>query len=153
MPDINKPMDVPELNLQPPITGKVRLSEDMQQTLALLCAYVNNKRVTLRASESGILQSVTPRIKSIWGATSSGLASTKQGDNIPCNEVMILGDPANDTIIWVRPHSVYIPEGDGANIAWPIAANGVVGFVVSNLNQLWFYFVGATDKVIVAYTE
>lgn len=153
MPDINKPMDIPELNLQPPITGKMRLSEDMQQTLALLCAYVNNKRVTIKASESGVLQTVTPRIKSMWGATSTGAGSSKQGDNIPCNEVMILGHPDNDTLIVVRPHSVYVPADEKANIGWPLAANDVVNFVVSNLNQLWFYFVGATDKIIVAYTE
>lgn len=152
MPDITKPMDVPELRLRPPIEGKVRLSEDMQQTLALLAGYGDNARKLLKASESGILYTVTPRIKDIWGATSSGAGSTKQGNNIPCNEVMILGHPDNDTLIVVRPYSVYIPSGDGANIGWPVSANGVVGFTVSNLNQLWFYFVGATDKVIVAYS-
>ncbi|GAH96930.1 unnamed protein product [marine sediment metagenome] len=66
---------------------------------------------------------------------------------------MILGHPDNDTIIWVRPYGVYVPTGDEVNIAWPVSANGVVNFAVSNLNQLWFYFVGATDKIIVAYTE
>ncbi|GAI79828.1 unnamed protein product [marine sediment metagenome] len=153
MPDINKPMDIPELNLQPPITGKIRLGEDMVQTLALLCAMGDSKRITLRASESGVLQTVTPRIKSLWGATSSGDPSTKQGDDIPCNEVMILGHPDNDVKIWVRPHAVYVPTGDNANIAWPVGAGEVVSFVVSNLNHIWFYFEGATDKVIVAYTE
>lgn len=153
MPKIHSPMRVPELELQPPITDAVKLSEDMQQTLALLCAYADNKRVTLKASESGVLQTVTPRIKNIWGATSTGASSTKQGDNIPCNEVMILGHPDNDVKIWVRPYGVYVPSGDDANIGWPVSANGVVGFVVSNLNHLWFYFVGATDKIIVGYTE
>lgn len=152
MPDINKPMDIPELNLQPPITGKVRLSEDMQQTLAMVCGYFNGKRKLLDCSESGVLQTVNPRINDLWGATSTGAASTKQGNDIACNEVMILGHPDNDTTIWVRPHSVYVPAGDEANIAWPVKANGIVGFTVSNLNQLWFYFVGATDKIIVAYT-
>ncbi|MBA7571649.1 hypothetical protein ES708_13415 [subsurface metagenome] len=153
MGDINKPMDVPELNLRPPIDGKVRLSEDMQQTLALLTAYFENKRVLLKASESGVLNTVNPRIKNIWGATSTNAPSTKQGDDIPCNEVMILGHPDNDTTIWVRPYSVYVPSGNNVNIAWPVAANSVVNFVVSNLNQIWFYFVGATDKIIVAYTK
>jgi len=152
MHDINKPMGLPELNLQPPITGKVRLSEDMQQTLALLCAQGGSQRTLLRASESGVLQTINPRIKDLWGATSTGAASTKQGSDIKCNEVMILGHPDNDTTIWVRPYSVYVPLGDNANIAWPVIANGVVSFTVSNLNQIWFYFVGATDKVIVAYT-
>ncbi|GAH58832.1 unnamed protein product [marine sediment metagenome] len=72
MPDINKPMDIPELNLQPPISGKVRLSEDMQQTLALLCTYVNNKRVTLKASESGVLLVGEPVIKDIVILTTDG---------------------------------------------------------------------------------
>lgn len=153
MPDINLPMDIPELNLQPPITGKVRMSEDMTQTLSLLCGYFNGKRKLLDCSKSGILQTVQPRIKSIWGTTSTGAGSAIRGNDIPCNEVMILGHPDNDTLIVVRPYSVYVPTGDNANIGWPLAANAVVGFTVSNLNQLWFYFVGATDKVIVAYTE
>ncbi|GAI78553.1 unnamed protein product, partial [marine sediment metagenome] len=63
MPDINKPMHVPELNLQPPITGKVRLSDDMQQTLALLTTYVNNKRILLPTSQSGVLFVSEPAIK------------------------------------------------------------------------------------------
>jgi len=153
MPDINKPMDVPELNLQPPITGKVKLSEAMQQTLALLCALGDSQRIMLRASERGALRTVSPVIKDLWGTTSAGATTHQRGVNLPCSEVMIMGHPDNDTLIWVRPYKQYVPSGDGANFAWPIAANDIVGFVVSNINQLYFYFVGATDKVIVAYAE
>lgn len=153
MPDINKPMDVPELNLQPPITGKVKLSEDMQQTLALLCALGDSQRLMLRASESGALRTVAPRIKDICGVTSTGAESHVRGSNKRCSEVMITGHPDNDVKVWVRPYAQYKIAAPNANIAWPIAANAVVGFVVSNLNQLYFYFEGATDKVIVAYAE
>ncbi|GAI87245.1 unnamed protein product, partial [marine sediment metagenome] len=72
MPDINKPMDIPELNLQPPIIGKVKLLADMQQTLALLCGYANNKRVMLKASESGALLTYEPAIKDILILTTDG---------------------------------------------------------------------------------
>lgn len=153
MPDINKPMDMPELNLQPPITGKLRLSEDMQQTLALMCAHCGSERKLLSASESGVLNTVNPRIKDIWGFTGVNDTTHKQGNNIKCNEVMVLGHPLNSGLIWVRPYAQYVISDTKPNIAWPIAASGVVGFVVSNLNQLWFYFELKDDKVIVAYTE
>lgn len=152
MANINKPMNVPELNLRPPITEKVRLSEDMQQTLALLTGYHNSIRKVLKASESGILYTVNPRIKNIWGFKGLNDTTHKQGDNISCNEVMITGHPENTGIIWVRPYTQYVPTNEGANFAWPIAANAVVGFVVSNIKQLWFYYEKKDDIVIVAYT-
>lgn len=152
MPDVNKPMAVPELYLRPPIDGKVRLSEDMQQTLALLAGYGDNARKLLKASESGILYTTNPRIKDVCDVESDGVGSHVQGLNIPCNEIMIMGHPDNDTKVWVRPYSKPIVTESVVSNAWPIAANSVVGFTVSNLNQLWFYFVGETDKVIVAYS-
>jgi len=152
MTTISKPMGVPELNLSPPITEKIRLSEDMQQTLALLCAVGDAQRTLIKASESGVLYTVSPRIKDLWGFKSLGDTTHKQGDNIPCNEVMITGHPDNSGKIWVRPYNKYILTGDGANFAWPVAANAVVDFVVSNINQLWFYFEKLNDIVIVAYT-
>lgn len=153
MPDINNPMGVPELNLQPPITSKVRLSEDMQQTLALSCAMGDSKRIMLRASESGALRTITPRIKDICGVTSTGAESHVQGKNISCSEVMIMGHPDNDVKVWVRPFAQYKLTAPNENIAWPVSADGVIGFVVTNISQLWFYFEGATDKVIIAYAE
>lgn len=152
MSNIHKPMRMPELNLQPPITDKVRLSEDMQQTLALLVAYSENQRVLIKASESGVLNTVNPRIKGIWGFEGLGNNTWKQGDNITCNEVMITAHPINVGNLWVRPHSRYVPSGDGANFAWPVGAGDVVNFAVSNLNQIWFTFEQQEDKVIVAYT-
>ncbi|GAI95042.1 unnamed protein product, partial [marine sediment metagenome] len=126
--------------------------EDMQQTLALLTGYGDNARKLLKASESGILYTVNPRIKSIWGFKGLNDTTHKQGDNIPCNEVMITGHAENTGIIWVRPYAQYDPTPVTGNFAWPVAANAVVGFVVSNLNQLWFYYEKKDDIVIVAYT-
>ncbi|MBA7646415.1 hypothetical protein ES703_54179 [subsurface metagenome] len=152
MGTISKPMGVPELNLSPPITEKIRLSEDMQQTLALLCTMGDAKRVILKASESGVLYTTNPRIKDLWGHTAGADPEHKQGNNIPCNEVMITGHPDNAGKIWVRPYSQYVLVGDTANIAWPVGAGDVINFVVSNINQLWIYFDTCLDKVIAAYT-
>lgn len=148
MPDINKPMDIPELNLQPPISGKVRLSEDMQQTLALLCAYVNNKRVLLKGSESGILLVGEPVIKDIVILTTDSNTGRVQGDNIPCNEVMIMAHPSNTGNACVRPY-----KACDESHKWVMAAKAVVSFSVTNVNQLHFQCDMGGEKIIIAYTR
>lgn len=150
MPDINKPMDIPELNLQPPITGKVRLSEDMQQTLALLCAMVNGKRVVLQASESGRLILDRPEIKEIvilTGAIPDGETdSIAQGTNTPCTMAMVMGYPTNDDTVWVRPNAA--PDDTHK---WPLQKWDMVKFYVNNLNRLHFLFDTDGEKIIIAY--
>lgn len=148
MPDINKPMTTPELNLKPPIDGKVRLSEDMQQTLALLCAYVDSKRVILKASESGVLNVTSARIKDIKHYPGVGANDTQTGDNIPCTECLVMGHPDNTGKVWVRPDKTATVDN-----AWPLAAGEVVNFTLDNLKQLNMLIVVADEKVIVGYTR
>lgn len=148
MGDINKPMAVPELNLKPPIDGKVRLSEDMQQTLALLCAYVNSKRVILKASESGVLNVTSARIKDIKHYTGVGANDTQTGDNIPCTECLVMAHPDNTGKVWVRPDKTA-----AINNAWPLSASEVVNFTLDNLKQLNMLMVVDGDEVIVAYSR
>jgi len=148
MPDINKPMAVPDLNLRPPIDGKVRLSEDMQQTLALLTGYCENKRVTLKASESGILSVASAMIKDIVHITGVGANSEKTGGDVPCTECLVMGHPDNTGNVWVRPYKTAT-----VNNAWPLAAGEVVGFTVDNLKQLNMLVIVDGEKVIVAYTR
>jgi len=148
MTDINKPMDVPELNLKPPIDGKVRLSEDMQQTLALLVAYCENKRVTLKASESGVLNTTSAKIKDIVHFTGVGANDTQTGESVPCTECMVMGHPDNTGKVWVRTDKTATVDN-----AWPLAAGEVVNFTLDNLKQLNMLIVVAGEKVIVAYTR
>ena len=148
MSDINKPMDIPELNLKPPIDGKVRLSEDMQQTLALLTAYGDNARKLLRASESGVLNVTSARIKEIVHFTGVGANDTQKGFATPCTECMVMGHPDNTGLVWVRPY-----KGAALSNAWPLAAGEVVGFTLDNLSQLNILIVVDGEKLIVAYTR
>lgn len=148
MPVINKPMDVPELNLQPPVTGKVKLSEDMQQTLALLSTYVNNKRVTLKASESGVLNTTSRQIKDIVVFLATSQTKEFQGDNIPCTEIVAIAGLSNGDRAWIRPYKV----ADSTN-AWPLDKGEVFGFTINNLNQLHVTIQTADDIVVVAYTR
>lgn len=152
MHDINKPLDVPELNLQPPITGKVKLSKDMQQTLALLCALGNTQRIMLRASESGVLLVGEPVIKGIvilTGHTPVGEEpSAAQGGNVPCSMAMVMGHPDNTDTLWVRPYNA--PD---ATHKWPIDNGDVIKLAVDNLNRLHFVFDTDAEQVIIAYAR
>jgi len=150
MPDINKPMDVPELNLQPPITGKVKLSPDMMQTLATLCAVGNAQRVLLQASESGVLLVGEPVIKDIVILTGAIPAeeslSIAQGSDIPCSMAMVMAHPDNTDTCWVRPYN--LPDDTHK---WPMQKWDIVKFAVDNLNRLHFLFDTDGEKVIIAY--
>lgn len=148
MPNINKSMDVSELNIQPPIEGKVRLSEDMQQTLALLTAMGAAKRRPLRCSESGVLNITDPRIKDIEHFTGSGANDTQTGTDTECSTVLVMGHPDNESNVWVRPNKTAT-----VNNAWPLAKSEVMGFTIDNLKQLNMLIVGDGEKVIVAYSR
>jgi len=141
-------MDVPELNIEPPITGKVRLSEDMQQTLALLTAYCDNKRVTLKASESGVLNVASAKIRDIVHYTRTDPANPTQGDSVVCTECLIMGHPDNTGIIWVRPD-----KAAEITNAWPLSAGEVVSFTLDNLKQLKMNIATDGDILIVAYSR
>lgn len=148
MSDITKSMDVAELNIQPPIEGKVRLSDDMQQTLALLTAMGADKRRPLRCSESGVLNTSEPRIKDVEHYTGSGANDEQTGTDTPCTECMVMGHPDNTDIVWVRPNPTAT-----VNNAWPLAAWDVVKFTLDNIKQLNMLIVISGEKVIVSHTR
>jgi len=148
MGNINKPMGVPELNVEPPVGGKIRLSEDMQQTLALLTAYGDNKRIVLKTSESGVLAVASRRVADVVHYTATSGNYTRAGGDIPCTEVMVGTHPDNVGLIWVRPDQ----QANPAN-AWPLAVGDVVSFTLDNLKQLNMFTVLEADTAIVAYTR
>lgn len=148
MPNIKKPMGVPELNLQPPITGSLRMSEDIQQTLALLLAYGDNQRVLVKATEKGVLNTVSPQIKDIVVFTATDPVFSWQGGDIPCTEIVVIAGLDNTGKVWVRPNSV----ASAAN-GWPLNKGEVFGFTVENLNQLHVTIETTAEIAIIAYTR
>ena len=148
MSEINKPMGVGNLGIEPPISGKIRLSEDMQQTLALLTGYGDNERKVLRASESGVLNVASARIADIVHYTGVGANDTQEGGDVPCTEVLVMGHPDNTGVVWVRPDKA----ATIAN-AWPLGDGEVVSFTLDNLKQLNMLIVVGGEKVIVAYSR
>ena len=147
MPDIRKPMVIPELNLKPAMSGKVRLSDDMQQTLALLTAMGVTGRKLLKCSESGILSVASPRIKDIVHYDRTDPVPMIQGDNVSCTECLIMAHPTNIDKVWVRPYKAATTSN-----AWHLSAGEVINFVLDNLNQLRMNIIANGDGIIVAYT-
>ena len=148
MSKIRKPMQLPDLNLQPPIEATVRLSDDMQQTLSQLAGYDVNTRKLLRCSASGILSIASPRLIDIKHYTRTAIDNPTQGDDIACTEVLVLGHPDNAGRVWVRSGGVA-----GTTNSWPLAAGAVIGFSVDNLKQLKIHFPVQDEILIVAYTR
>jgi len=141
-------MQIPELNLRPPITDAVNLSNDMQQTLALLAAYDVNTRKLLRCSASGILSIASPRLIDIKHYTRTAIDNPTAGDDLLCTEVLVLAHPDNAGRVWVRSGGVA-----GTTNSWPLAAGAVMGFSVDNLCQLKMHFPVQDEILIVAYTR
>jgi len=148
MPKIGKPMQIPDLHLQPPIEGAVRLSEDMQQTLAQLAGYDVNTRKLLRCSASGILSIASPRLIDIKHYTRTAIDNPTEGDDLHCTEVLLLAHPDNVGRVWVRSGGTA-----GTTNSWPLAAGAVMGFSVDNLIQLKMHFPVQDEILIVAYTR
>jgi len=145
MPIVRKSMQIPELGLKPPIEGAMRLSEDMQQTLALLCGYAVNKRVLLATTDFGVLHTTGPRFADVKHITGSGANDHPDMPDIACSEIMVMGHPDNTGLVWVRP-------GDAATVnnAVPIAANNAMVFSTHNVRNLSVLVVVDGETAILA---
>jgi len=148
MAKIRKIMGVPELDVQPPITQQIRLSDDMQQTLALLTGYSDNHRVVLKASETGLLNTVSPQIKDIVVFQAADPVFTWVGGDVPCTEIAVIAGLDNTGSVWTRPYKV----ASAAN-AWPLDKGEAFGFTVSNLNQVHVTIETTGEIAIIAYTR
>ena len=145
---IGTPMKCPELNLEGDPSGGIELSENMQQVLSVLTGFVKNKRVLLKASPGGVLETTSSRLQDIEHFTADQDNYTKKGDDIPCSEIMVMAHPDNTGKVWVRT----MTDATTAN-SWPLAAGEVINFAVDNLRDLRMLIVTDTEKLIVAYTH
>lgn len=148
MRDILLPFRFDDLLLSPDFVSRIKLSDDMQQTLASLVGYDGISRRLLRSTMGGVLHTVTPRIAAITHITADEGNFNWVGSDIKTTEVMITGYPTNTGIVWVS-----IDEPAGADNAWPLGATDVVSFTLDNLNNLNLLIVTNAEKAIIAYTR
>jgi hypothetical protein len=147
MRTIGTPLTIPELDLKPEQTGGIELTESMQQVLALLTGYWQNKRLLLKCSPSGVLLVCSSQCKDIIHVTATSANFTYKGPNVVCSEILVMGHPDNTGRVWVNPNTVAATTN-----AWPLNKGEVLNLGITNLNMLNLLIVVDTEKAIIAYT-
>ena len=144
MQTIGTPLQCPDLGLSPEHKGGIRLSDDMQQVLSLLCGFVKNQRVPLRCSPNGILETTSAKAQDVKHYTGSGANDTQSGSDLPCSEILCMAHPDNTGMVWVRTGGTA-----ATNNSWPLAKGEYVRFAVDNLSRLRMLIVVDAEKLIV----
>ena len=134
--------------LRPEMAGRIRLSDDMQQSLASLVGYDGVSRRLLRCSTGGILRTSSPRIKDIIHITAVGASDVWVGTDVKATDVLIMGHPDNSSLVWVKNDEVAT-----TNNGWPLASGDIMSLTVDNLNNLHLLIVGDGEIAIVAYSR
>lgn len=148
MPKIVVPLTFDDLPVQPPLTGRPIISEDIQQTAALLVGWDKRTRRLVYVNPQGVLHTASPPIKGIINAVAASDGDTGQGSNITTSEVLIRANPANVGVIWLNA-GIEAEE----NIGYPLEAGEWIRFSVHNLSNIHYYFTAKDDRGIIVYTK
>jgi len=148
MPLNDKTVKMPEFNLIPESERGIELDVGMKQVLAVVAAYCDEKRVSLRASPGGVLFVSSSDVGDIFHVTADEGNYLYQGNNVQCSEVMVMGHPDNGDTIWVRTKT----QANTTN-SWPLLLKEVVSFTIPNLSLLRIRIVANGEKAIVLYTK
>lgn len=142
------PLTFDDLPTKPPFTGRPRVSEDLQQTIALLVGWDGATRRLVGVSPSGVVYVASPKVKGIINELSTGDGDTYQGADIPTSEVLIRAKPTNSGRIWVNTYAAA-----AVDTGYPLDSGEIVNFSINNLHSLHLYFTKDTDRAIIIYTK
>lgn len=148
MAEIIMPFPFADLPIKPEMTGKVKVSEDMQQTLATLLGWDGSSRRLVKTSMTGVMQTTTPQVRDIRTEVAGEAVQVKTFTDTPTTEVMIMGHPDNSDKIWVD-------FGTLPTIwtSWPLDAKDTLIISIDNLNKLQILIVGNGEKALILYTR
>lgn len=146
MPLTNKPLPFDQLDAKPPLTGQQRVSEDMQQTLALLTGFNGSQRKLVIVTQEGILIVASVRPKGTINIAATSPDYIWSGDDIKCNEVKVIAHPDNSNRVWVN-----IDSNAGNNIGEPLDAGDHLVWGIENLKNLHITIMASGEKAIVVY--
>jgi len=148
MPEILKSLTFDDLPTKPPLVGRPRISDDLQQSVALLVGWDGATRRLVSVSPSGILHIASSPIKAILNVLANQDAYTYQGGDILTSEVLIKANPDNVGRIWVN-------AGIAAAVdtGHPLDGGEWVCFSVNNLRSLHLFIALDTEKASIIYTK
>ena len=148
MSEILIPLTFEDLPTKPPLVGRPRISEDLQQTVALLVGWDGATRRLVGVSPSGVLYVTSPRVKGIANVLADQASYTWQGGDIPISEVLVRSHPDNSGRVWVN-----VGAAAAANTGYPLDSGEWVNFAINNLHTLHLFIASDTEKAIVIYTK
>lgn len=148
MLEILKPFTFDDLPTKPPVTGRPKVSEDLQQTIALLSGWDGATRRLIRVSPSGVIRIGSARAVGIYNIVANKDEYTITCADCPASEVMIRAFPDNTGRVFVN-----IGLAAALNIGYPLFSGEWVTLSVNNINTLQLWIEKDTDKVAAIYTE
>lgn len=146
--EIEKPLPFDDLPTKPPLTGKPRMSDDMQQTVALLSGWDGATRRLVGVSPSGVLYVASPTVKGILNLLADQVSYNWQGGDIPTTEVLILNNCKNTGDVWVNVGAAAAPD-----TGYLLECGDSLVISVNNLHSLHIHITNDTEKAIVIYTK
>ena len=147
MDAIQKPMQSSELGYQQAVARLTRVSDEMTQSLASIMGYSVNQRVLLKASASGVLYTVTPRVSDIIQWLAVGDNEEHQGPDLACSAVLLRCALANIDNVYVS-----IRKTTTTANSLPLQKGEWVIFSVDNLNELHCLIAKTGDIFVVMYS-
>jgi len=148
MLEIIKTLTFDDLPTRPPITGRPKLSDDIQQTIALLSGWDGATRRLLRVSPTGALRVCSAKAKGVYNITAGSDDLKVSCIDCPVSEIMIRAFPDNIGKVFVNVNA----EAD-ENVGYPIFTGEWVSISVNNLSSLQLWFEKQDDKIAGIYTE
>lgn len=146
--EIEKPLTFEDLPVKPPLVGKPRMSEDLQQTVALLVGWDKSTRRLVSVSPTGVLHVAQSPIKGVINIKPVITGVDWQGGDISTSEVMIRSISINTGVLWINVGVVA-----GIGIGYPLDAGEWVCFSINNLHGLYLHFTKVEDTAVIIYTK
>lgn len=148
MLEILKPFTFDDLPTKPPITGRPKLSEDLQQTIALLSGFDGVTRRLIHCSPTGVIRVGSARAIGIYNIVANTDDYLITCADCETSEVMIRAFPDNTGRVFVN-----IGAAAALNKGYPLFTGEWVNFSINSLSVLQLYIEKNTDKVAAIYTE
>lgn len=147
MKEILIPLTFEDLPTRPPLVGRPQVSDDIQQTVALLVGWDGSTRRLVRVTPTGTLRICEAPVKGISNILADETNYTWSGYDTPTSEVIVKAHPDNTGRVWVN-----VGDVAAADIGYPLDAGEWVKLSINNLAALHLFIAVDTEKAIIVYT-
>lgn len=148
MPDIMRPLPFEDMPTKPPLTGRPKISDDLQQTVSLIVGWDGATRRLVKVTPSGVLAVCSPPVKGILNIEATTADYDWQGSDVNTSEVMIGCNCKNVGDIWVNVGAAAAPD-----VGLLLEAGDSIVFSINNLHTLHIHIPTSGEKAIVTYTK